>query len=122
MTENGCTITAGQVKVSSGSDRTVKGPLCLCPEHIESVPENPGVYVLGDTHRAPVYVGRADEGLRASLTEHLPGQETTPRVREGKPELFWHERTVDADKAREVELEWYFRYRPECDEAVPECP
>ncbi len=46
--------------VSYGSDATVKGPLYLSPEQIERVPRSPGVYILADAHRAPVYVG-ADE-------------------------------------------------------------
>lgn len=45
------------MKVSSGSDGTVRGTLYLSPEHIERVPQSPGACVLGDMHRAPVYVG-----------------------------------------------------------------
>ncbi len=57
MREDGCTITTGQMRVSSGSDRTVKGPLYLSPEHIERVPQSPGVYILGDIHWATVAKG-----------------------------------------------------------------
>lgn len=78
------------------------------PREIDGVPSSEGVYLLGDSYRNVIYVGRADD-LNQRLAQHPDPQ--NPCLQRKKVSYFAYEVTRSSEN-REQEL--IDRYNPEC--------
>ncbi len=84
----------------------------------QSVSPEPGAYVLGTAENRALYVGRADQDLRAKLLTHFgpPGPHTIPI------QQFWFDTAPNPWEAYLLECRWYHQFSPTHNAVHPSRP
>jgi excinuclease UvrABC nuclease subunit len=97
----------------------------LNQQEVSRVPSKCGVYALGfylsGGNFYVLYVGRSND-LNQRLRDHLPNNESNPRLQRNRPTHFAYLVTRNEEEAYQAECWLYHHHNPPCNSAHPAKP
>jgi excinuclease UvrABC nuclease subunit len=98
----------------------------LNQQEVSRVPSKCGAYVLWGFYRdgnnfCVLYVGRSND-LNQRLRDHLPSNESNPRLQRNRPTHFAYLVTRNEEEAYQAECWLYHHHNPPCNSAHPAKP